>query len=71
MDIQARHRLIGHQHDRQLQLCVPLVAMGDERLKEIARELVESVRRNAPAGQAARRDRELVMNQAELLPRAA
>ncbi|HEY1443110.1 MAG TPA: hypothetical protein VGF65_20330 [Mycobacterium sp.] len=25
MDIQARHRLIGHQHDRQLQLCVPLV----------------------------------------------
>jgi hypothetical protein len=27
MDIQARHRLIRHQHDGQLQLCVPLVSI--------------------------------------------
>jgi hypothetical protein len=35
MDIQARHRLTRRQHDRQLQLCVPLVNLkGDSyRLK--------------------------------------
>jgi hypothetical protein len=36
MEIHARHRLSRRQHDRQLQLCVPLVALkGDSyRLKD-------------------------------------
>jgi hypothetical protein len=30
MDIQARHRLTRRQHDRQLQLCVPLVVTNGD-----------------------------------------
>jgi hypothetical protein len=46
VDIQARHRLTRRQHDRQLQLCVPLVHVnGDSYRHESNRTSIRCWRR--------------------------